>query len=177
MRFCRYYRLSVLQFDSMEQMPPGMRALVEKQLIQKRRTVVQDDSECIQEKEKKKQNKFSNKPTERLLSNGGTIKFRSKKEALFFDELKRKEAAGSVRNIRLEVQYLLKPAYTDSSTGERYRAINYLADFVYEEKDENGDFRTHIVDTKGGKKKGTRTPLYSLKKKLMADKGYFIEEF
>lgn len=158
--------MSTLVFDSLDSMPAGMRSLVEKQL-----------GKAQPKAEKKKAPKYHNSPTERQLANGNVIKFRSEKEAKYFDSLILLERAGQVRKIRLEVQYLLKPAYTDAKTGERYRAISYLADFVFERREPNGCFKEHIVDTKGGNRKGgTRTSTYQLKKKLMADAGFYIEE-
>lgn len=157
--------MSGLVFDSLESMPAGMRNLVEKQL-----------GKTPQKADVKKAPKYHNTPTERQLPNGNVIKFRSEKEAKYYDSLVLLERAGQVRKIRLEVQYLLKPAYTDAKTGERYRAISYLADFVFERREPDGSFKEHIVDTKGGRKKGTRTSTYQLKKKLMADAGFYVEE-
>lgn len=172
--------MASMHFDTLDQMPAGMRRLVEQQLAsaawKKPRAAAAIEEAVAAQGQSQAKKKYHNLPTERLLPNGNVIKFRSLKEAKFFDELKAKEKFGIVRNIRMEVQYLLKPAYTDSETGERYRAINYLADFVYEEKEADGSFRQHIIDTKGGSKKGTRTKDYAIKRKLMADKGYHIEE-
>ena len=75
-----------------------------------------------------------------------------------------------VKDIRLQVQFLLKPAYTDGHTGERFRAINYLADFTYWQL-ESGEWEYRIVDVKGRKTKD-----YILKRKIMADMGHYIEE-
>ena len=131
-----------------------------------------DSSPC---RETLGRNKYGNKPTERILSNGKCIKFGSKKEAAYYDSLLIQQRMGLVRNIRLQYQFLLKPAYTDGETGERFRAVSYLADFVFE-RNEDGQWRRVIVDTKGGKRKGTRTSTYAIKRKLMAEMGYIIEE-
>ena len=120
-------------------------------------------------------NKYGNKPTERILPNGKNINFGSKKEAAYYDSLLIQQRMGLVRNIRLQYQFLLKPAYTDGETGERFRAVSYLADFVFE-RNEDGQWKRVIVDTKGGKRKGTRTSTYAIKRKLMAEMGYIIEE-
>ena len=169
--------MGTLCFDSLEQMPPGMRHLVEKKLASPAARTAMGSREEVQPAALKgKQRKYHNLPTERRLPNGNVLRFRSKKEAVFFDELMAKQATGTVRDVRMEVQFLLKPAYTDSITGERFRAINYLADFVYEEKDVDGTYKRHIIDTKGGRSKGTRTKDYAIKRKLMADLGYHIEE-
>lgn len=161
-----------LSFTSPEDLPPGMRKLYEAQVGHKARETAAKArlEELTQEMEGKKPNKYRNQPTERILPNGETIKFDSKKEARFFDELTALQTAGIVRDIRLQVQFLLKPAYTDAGTGERFRAINYLADFTFD-KLTDGEWKHHIVDCKGKK-----TPEYTLKKKIMADMGHYIEE-
>jgi len=161
-----------MNFKSIEEMPPGMRRLYEKQVEQKTR-----DTEAKQRLAELTQaattrvSKYNAKPTDRVLPNGEVIKFDSKKEATYYDELKIWESVGRVRDIRLQVQFLLKPAYTDGMTGERFRAINYLADFTFDRMEDNGEWVHHIVDVKGRK-----TKEYALKRKLMADMGYYIEE-
>lgn len=164
-----------MNFKSIEEMPPGMRKLYEQQIAQKERTTETRKrlAELTQAAEgKPRQSKYNAKPTDRTLPDGTVIKFDSKKEASYFDQLKALETAGVVKDIRLQVQFLLKPAYTDGTTGERYRAINYLADFTFYSLDE-GEWKYHIVDTKS---RGTKTKEYSLKKKIMADMGHYIEE-
>lgn len=164
--------MSGLHYDSLEDMPDGLRKLV----------VAQTKAEGIntpptvknaQAALKEPKRKYHNKPTERILPNGECIKFRSKKEAAYYDGLCAQRAAGTVRKIRLEQEYLLKPAYTDGDTGERFRAITYNADFVFERLAE-GEWKEIIVDTKGGN--ATKTAVYQLKRKLMAEKGFYIEE-
>lgn len=163
-----------MNFSGPEDMPPGMRKLYEQQIAQKaRQTEAQKRlAELTQNAEgrKPKDNKYHAKPTDRVLSDGTVIHFDSKKEASYFDTLKAMEVAGVVKDIRLQVQFLLKPAYTDGRTGERFRAINYLADFTYWQM-EDGVWKFHIADSKGH-----ITKEYALKKKIMADMGYYIEE-
>ena len=86
------------------------------------------------------------------------IKFDSKKEASRYMELKIMEQAGVIRNLRLQVPYVL---INKSKYG---REIKYVADFVYYE---NSDIV--IEDCKG-----FRTPVYRLKKRMIAEK-YDIE--
>lgn len=163
-----------LSFTSPEDLPPGMRKLYESQIGQKVRDTAAKArlAELTQEAEgtPEKKSKYHNQPTERLLPNGEVIKFDSKKEAGYYDTLLALKSAGVVKDIRLQVQFLLKPAYTDAETGERFRAINYLADFTYYQQ-QSGEWVYHIVDCKG-----KRTPEYTLKKKIMADMGHRIEE-
>lgn len=151
-----------------------MRKLYEAQISQK----AQDTEEKrrlaeLTQSAPKRESKYNAKPTDRILPNGEIIKFDSKKEAVYYDELKMWESVGKVRDIRLQVQYMLKPAYTDGATGERYRAINYIADFTFDRLEDDGEWKHHIVDVKS---RATKTAEYSLKKKIMADKGYYIEE-
>jgi hypothetical protein len=162
-----------MNFKDVSEMPEGMRRLYEKQVGQKlRQTEAQKRlAELTQAADgKTKDSKYHAKPTDRVLPDGTVIKFDSKREAAYYDTLKAMEAAGVVKDIRLQVQFLLKPAYTDGSTGERYRAINYLADFTYWQM-EDGEWKYHIADSKGH-----ITKEYALKKKIMADMGHYIEE-
>lgn len=163
-----------LSFTSPEDLPPGMRKLYEAQVGQKARETAAKArlAELTQETDggPKKESKYHNQPTERMLPNGKVLEFDSKKEAGYFDKLSVLQMAGVVRDIRLQVQFLLKPAYTDAETGERFRAINYLADFTFD-KLEDGEWKHHIVDCKGKKTKD-----YILKRKIMADQGHHIEE-
>lgn len=170
-----------MRYDSLEDMPPKLRELAMKQL-QKQGTqgsgnqtkaVPQGRADAMAG-EKKGKRKYNNLPTERLLPNGEVIKFGSKKEAAYFDNLKAMEASGVVRNIKLQYQYLIKPAYTDGETGERFRAISYLADFVFERL-EDGAWKEVVVDTKGGGRKGTKTKDFIIKRKLLAEMGIIIE--
>lgn len=192
-----------MRYDSLEDMPPALRKRVEEQLARERTAAqikqryaqgasevsksaaaaLEKDAEALRQlsrdmgawQEKKPKRKYNNQPTERLLSNGECIKFGSKTEAAYYDELVLREKLGQVRKIHLQVEYLLKPAYTDGETGERIPRIAYFADFVFEELREDGNWTTRIVDTKGGGRKGTSTKTFAIKRKLMADKGYFID--
>jgi hypothetical protein len=81
------------------------------------------------------------------------IRFDSKREANRYMELKLLEKAGAIKDLRRQVPYILidKSCYG--------RAIKYVADFVYLE---NGQLVVEDV-------KGVRTPVYKLKKRLMAE--------
>lgn len=162
-----------MNFSDPSEMPPGMRRLYEKQMGQKVREEQAKKrlADLTQSTEQKpKTSKYRAKPSDRILPDGTVIRFDSKKEAAYYDQLLALQTVGIVRDIRLQVQFLLKPAYTDGKTGERFRAINYLADFTFDRLD-NGEWKHHIVDVKGKK-----TSDYILKKKIMADMGYRIEE-
>ena len=89
------------------------------------------------------------------------IKFDSKKEANRYIQLKQMERAGLISNLALQVPFVL---IDKSSYG---RAIKYIADFVYIE---NG---SEIVEDV----KGVKTPVYRLKKRMMAERyGISIKE-
>lgn len=93
------------------------------------------------------------------------ILFDSKKEANYYTKLKMLKDAGEISGLRLQEKFVLQEKFT--LYGKTYRAITYVADFVY--KDDNG---IHVVDTKG-----YRTEVYKIKKKLFMKKyGIEIEE-
>lgn len=162
-----------MNFKSIEEMPPGMRKLYEQQFAQKERDTETKRRIAELTQAAPRRAKYNAKPTDRVLPNGAVIRFDSKKEAVYYDELKIWESAGRVRDIRLQVQFLLKAAYTDGTTGERFRAISYIADFTFDRMEDDGEWKHHIVDVKS---RATKTAEYAIKRKLMADMGYRIEE-
>ena len=169
--------MSGLHFDSLDDCPPGLRKLLEKQAAkekEKRIATAPEGPRNDGTPGKEPKRKYHNTPTERLLPNGEVIKFGSKKEAAYYDNLMALEKAGTVRDVKLQYQFLLKPAYTDAYTGERFRAISYLADFVFDRL-EDGKWRTVVIDTKGGGRKGTETKTFVIKRKLLAEQGIIIE--
>ena len=93
------------------------------------------------------------------------ILFDSKKEANYYTKLKVLKDAGKISGLRLQEKFVLQPSF--KLNGKTYRAITYVADFVY--KDDKG---MHVVDTKG-----YRTETYKIKKKLFMKRfGIEIEE-
>ena len=106
-------------------------------------------------------NKYHNKKT---VIDG--IKFDSKKESQYYLKLKMLEKAGKIRDLKLQVPFVLLETF---KVGDRtYRKAKYIADFTYyDDKD-----KLHVIDVKG-----FHTNEYQLKKKLMAWKyGIEIEE-
>lgn len=79
--------------------------------------------------------------------------FDSKRELARWGELKLRERAGEIRNLRRQVKYELIPKRG------RLRAIHFVADFVYEEAP---SWKTVVEDSKG-----YRNRLYMLKWRLM----------
>lgn len=113
--------------------------------------------------EKKKKSKYGNEKTE---TNG--IKFDSKKEARRYMELRQLETMGKISDLKLQHTFTLQEAFTTES-GERIQAIKYIADFTYME-----DGKLVVEDVKSP---ATRSnPVYRVKNKMMAEKGYIIRE-
>lgn len=126
----------------------------------------------------KKAGKYHNSPTERITASGAVLHFDSQKEARRYDYLAALERAGKIRDLRLQVDFTLQEAYTDTE-GHRVRAIRYRADFTYLEREPEveeqaagvgGDrqgWRTVVEDVKSS---ATRTKEYLLKRKILKDK-------
>lgn len=85
--------------------------------------------------------------------------FDSKREAQHYQDLKYRQMAGEISNLRLQVSYpLYCPCLIDGvSNGQHAQIAEYRADFVYTENGEDV-----VVDAKG-----QRLPLYRLKAKWM----------
>ena len=129
--------------------------------------------------------KYHNKPTERVTASGAVLRFDSQKEARRYDELAALERAGTIRELRMQVDFTLQEAYTDGE-GRRVRAIRYKADFTYLRKMENGgltkvpclngegDRLVHNPEWKivveDVKSRATRTKEYIMKRKLMKER-------
>ena len=129
--------------------------------------------------------KYHNTPTERVTASGAALHFDSQKEARRFDTLAARLAAGQIRDLRLQVDFTLQEAFTDTE-GRRVRAIRYKADFTYWERDTAEEsvaasagwpcesWRYVVEDVKS---KATRTAKYAMKKKMLKDRfGYDITE-
>lgn len=97
------------------------------------------------------------------------IKFDSQKERDYYLMLLDLLKAGEITDLRLQVRINLQEGFT-TPEGKRVRAVDYIADFTYIDR----EGKKHIVDVKGGN--ATKTAVYKLKKKLLADKGLYIEE-
>lgn len=116
--------------------------------------------------QQEKERKYHNLPTE---VNG--IHFDSRKEANRYIELMSLQSAGKIRKLKLQEQFTLQESYV-TDTGERVRAIRYVADFTYErpaEPDCTGTVHWLPV-VEDVKSRGTRTAKYKMKKKLMRER-------
>ena len=110
-----------------------------------------------------KVNKYRNTPTTRVTASGAVLRFASMKEARRFDWLIERERRGEIRELRLQVDFTLQEAYTDTE-GRRVRAIRYRADFTYYE----GAQEVKVVEDV--KSRATRTKEYAMKKKMLKDR-------
>lgn len=80
--------------------------------------------------------------------------FDSALEAKRYRQLALLEKAGEIKNLKLQVPFLLQESFRKNN--KTYRKIEYIADFVYEE-----DEKTIVEDTKGMK-----TDVFKIKQKL-----------
>lgn len=98
-----------------------------------------------------KENKYKNK---KVIYNG--IKFDSVKEKNRYMQLLYLEKAGLIKDIKLQYEFELQPAFTLNK--KKIRKITYIADFYYYDNNLN-DYVVEDV-------KGIRTDVYKLKKKM-----------
>ena len=129
-------------------------------------------------RDKAKANKYHNTPTERVTASGAVLHFDSQKEARRYDVLAARLQAGQIRDLRLQVEFTLQEAYTDTE-GCRVRAIRYKADFTYYRPPENGSHAAYWADQTGTpwvlvvedvKSRATKTQKYAIKKKLLKER-------
>ena len=132
---------------------------------------------CPATNDRQMTSKYHNKPTERVTAAGNVLRFDSQKEARRYDHLIAKERAGLIRELRLQVDFTLQEAYTDTG-GRRVRAIRYRADFTYWKKSgghwEPGrgwtDNEIWVLVVEDVKSRATRTKEYLMKRKLMKER-------
>lgn len=143
-------------------LPPKYQAqAVKKYMEQQARRGLVPSAAAVQETGKA--NKYRNTPTTRATPSGAILRFDSMKEARRFDWLIERERRGEIRELRLQVDFTLQEAYTDTE-GRRVRAIRYRADFTYYE----GTQGVKVVEDV--KSRATRTRDYAMKKKLLKDR-------
>lgn len=87
-------------------------------------------------------------------------KFDSKREAERYRELKLLERGKEIRNLVLQPRFLLQDKFKDR-TGKTHRKIEYVADFLYINK----DGKAIVEDVKG-----VLTDVYKIKKKMFLKK-------
>lgn len=102
--------------------------------------------------------------------------FDSAKEAKRWGELMLLQSAGEIRMLMRQVPFVLIPEQREPDTrGKRggihkgrllERECKYIADFMYQEKDKDGNWDVVVEDCKGYRK-GTAYAVFALKRKLM----------
>lgn len=156
--------------------PKYQRQAMEKYMEQQARRGLMPSAAVPQEKAKA--NKYHNTPTERVTASGAVLHFDSQKEARRYDVLTARLQAGQIRDLRLQVEFTLQEAYTDTE-GCRVRAIRYKADFTYYRPPENGSHAAYWADQTGTpwvlvvedvKSRATKTQKYAIKKKLLKER-------
>ena len=83
------------------------------------------------------------------------IKFASKKEAAYYQELLLRKQAGDIKDFTLQPTFELQPGFTKN--GKKHRPITYTADFAIT----HNDGSLEVVDVKG-----VETPVFKLKRKM-----------
>lgn len=143
---------------NLEDLPPDLRKQAEEKIA------AQNPLGAFQSKEKASENKYRNEICE---VNG--IRFDSRKEARRYEELMGLLRAGWITDLKLQPHFTLVEAFK-MPDGTPVRKMEYIADFTYMD----GEGRLIIEDVKS---EATRkNPVYAIKKKMMAEKGYKITE-
>ena len=136
---------------------------------------------AVASQDPEKARKDHNSPTERITPSGNVLHFDSQKEARRYDTLISLQNQGQIRDLRLQVDFTLQEAYTDTE-GKRVRAIRYKADFTYYQppnKHLYGSHAAYWADQGGApweyvvedvKSRPTRTRDYINKRKMMKDR-------
>ena len=118
-----------------------------------------------------KKRKYNNQP---CTFNG--LKFDSIKERDEYIKLLDKQKRGEIYELERQVKITIQPKFK-TPDGKTVREIYYVADFKYTtitKIDGHSEVKQHYIDVKGGN--ATKTAVYKLKKKLLAYRGYYIEE-
>ena len=154
-------------------LPPAYQAQALRKLIEQERKKGRGALPSPATAAPEKAGKYHNKPTERVTPAGSVLRFDSQKEARRFDELSDMLQAGKIQDLRMQVDFTLQEAYTDSE-GKRVRAIRYRADFTYRKvRDDpwakyDGSFWVLVVEDV--KSRATRTKEYLMKRKIMKER-------
>ena len=160
-------------------LPPAYQEQALRKWAEQERKKKRQPIPCPADAEPGKPAKYHNKPTERVTPAGAVLRFDSQKEARRYDELAALERAGKIRELRMQVDFTLQEAYTDTE-GRRARAIRYRADFTYQKlvteryvTDGGGSYeycdewKPMVEDVKS---RATRTKEYIMKRKLMKER-------
>ena len=152
-----------------DDLPPKYREQAWRQLIEQDRRRKRELLPSPVQAESRKANKYHNSPTERVTPTGAVIRFDSQREARRYDDLIAWQKTGEIKDLRLQVDFTLQEAYTDTE-GQRVRAIRYRADFAYLQRSMGREGYTWVLVVEDVKSRATRTKDYLLKRKLMKDR-------
>lgn len=115
-----------------------------------------------------KKNKYGNS---KVIIDG--IKFDSELEGKRYKQLKLLERAGEIKDLQLQVPYILQESYRKYDSKEHkwktIQAIKYVADFVY------FDIRKGKVIVEDTKSEPTKTAVFKIKKKIFEYKYQNLE--
>lgn len=170
------------RFDSVSDLPEKYREKINAEI--KRQNVnraahaavelVQSAREAKEKLAKKKERKFHNRPTERIMPNGDVRTFDSAREASRYDELMLLLRAGEIRDLKIQPQFTLKESYI-TANGDRSYAVTYRADFFYEARAKDGAWRFVVEDVKSERTRKNKD--YRIKVKLMQEvRGITVQE-
>ena len=152
-------------------LPPAYQAQALRKWAEQERRKKRQPLPCHADDGPGKPAKYHNKPTERVTASGAVLRFDSQKEARRYDELAALERAGTIRDLRMQVDFTLQEAYTDGE-GRRVRAIRYRADFTYRKPsfiDRDGE-TCWVLVVEDVKSRATRTKEYIMKRKMMKER-------
>ena len=162
-------------------LPPAYQAQALRKWAEQERKKKRPPLPCPADAGPGKPAKYHNKPTERVTPSGAVLRFDSQKEARRYDELAALERAGQIRDLRMQVDFTLQEAYTDTE-GRRVRAIRYKADFTYRQKPrwatqpmDPGEFADKMgwdwpLVVEDVKSRATKTKTYAVKRKMMKER-------
>lgn len=110
----------------------------------------------------KKGNKLHAEKVYMTMPDGTPMHFDSKREARRYMDLWLMQRSGQITNLRTQVKYPLMPKQ-ERKDGTKERAIDYVADFVYEK-----DGETVAEDSKGFRNTSSATyKVFVMKRKMM----------
>lgn len=110
----------------------------------------------------KKGNKLHAEKVDMTMPDGTLMHFDSKREARRYMDLWLMQRSGEITNLRTQVKYLLLPKQVHPD-GTKERAIDYVADFVYEK-----DGETVVEDSKGFRNTASAAyRVFVMKRKMM----------
>lgn len=135
----------------------------QEQILQKVQEQEKARKEAMEaEKMAKKGNKLHAEKVDLTMPDGTLMHFDSKREARRYMDLWLMQRAGEITNLRTQVTYPLLPKQVHPD-GTKERAIDYVADFVYEQ-----DGKTVVEDSKGFRDTSSAAyRVFVMKRKMM----------